>query len=236
MKVHVEIGGGEALQLSGGVLVYRGRSRAFCSWHEVVSGHEGSPQLGQAQPLTTEFVRCLAGELGIGMPIEVLPDNVLVRTPEVLVWWTPASIRSMFFRDTDPSISALTGKRFPQPPLVWAVSGHQLRLRALTESTRPLADSRLCVAPYFNIDGADGLVCQGTMRSPEDGSIAAIEHWERAFFQSQFTHQTGERKLTSHPGGFAGLWNSLAGRKTFPQDRLVPANETLLDFAKAESH
>lgn len=61
-----------------------------------------------------------------------------------------------------------------------------------------------------------------------------IELWERAFFQSEFTHQTGARKLTSHPGGLAGLWNRLAGRKTFPRDRLVPANQRLLEFAKAE--
>ncbi len=55
--------------------------------------------------------------------------------------------------------------------------------------------------------------------------------WERAFFQSEFTHHTGTKRLTSHPGGFSGLWTELArGGRKFPLRRLVPAKETLQEF------
>lgn len=69
------------------------------------------------------------------------------------------------------------------------------------------------------------------MRSPEDAGIGAIELWERAFFQSEFTHPSGTTRLTSHPTGFLGLWKSLAGsRKPFPVEYLTSAGETLREF------
>jgi PRTRC genetic system protein B len=115
----------------------------------------------------------------------------------------------------------------------------ELWVRAMLENARPKPTTKLRVAPYFAV-----LQCkrrgwpdrQGTMRSPEDAGVATIPHWEQAFFQSEFTHQTGSRRLTSHPGGFLGLWASLSGsRKPFPIEHLAPANETLLEFAARES-
>ena len=102
-------------------------------------------------------------------------------------------------------------------------------------SQAPTPTTKLRVAPYFNVNGEDGLTCQGTMRSPEDAGVATIPLWERAFFQSEFTHQTGARRLTIHPGGFLGLWASLAGsRKPFPVEHLAPTNQTLLEFVTRE--
>jgi hypothetical protein len=70
------------------------------------------------------------------------------------------------------------------------------------------------------------------MRSPEDTAIGAIDLWERAFFQSEFTHASGATRLTTHPGGFLGLWKSLAGtRNPFPVEYLTSARETLQEFA-----
>ena len=231
MKAHVEIGGGELMALQGAVLVYGSKGRAFCSWHGATGQAGQADILGPAQSLTTDFVRRLAGELGLRTAMEVLPGNVLVRTEELLVWWTPPACRTMFFRDTDETMSALSGRQFPQPPLVWAVNGHSLRVRALAANERPTESTDLFIAPYYHTDGGDGQVCQGSMRSPEEKGVAAIGQWERAFFQSEFTHHTGARKLTSHPGGFSGLWKSLAGKKRFPVAHLIPAKETLLAFA-----
>ena len=55
-------------------------------------------------------------------------------------------------------------------------------------------------------------------------------HGEDAYFQSEFTHAAGAVRLTSHPGGFIGLWRSLAGRKRFPVQYLIDAGETLQEF------
>jgi hypothetical protein len=37
MRVHVDIGGSEALELKGALLVYQGHSRSLVSWHEAPS-------------------------------------------------------------------------------------------------------------------------------------------------------------------------------------------------------
>jgi len=176
-------------------------------------------------------VHGLAQGLGSRIPLEILPESVLVRTAEVLVWWSLATHRTMFFSQHDQGARKLNGRRFPHPPLVWKVSGRDLWVRALVENKRPTTGTKLMTAPYWNVAGEEGWTCQGSMRSPEDAGIAAIDLWERAFFQSEFTHPNGASRLTSHPGGFLGLWKSLAGRRRpFPVEYLTSARETLQEF------
>ena len=59
-----------------------------------------------------------------------------------------------------------------------------------------------------------------------------METWERAFFQSKFTHAYGATLITLHPGGFLGLWRSLAGAGTSPIEHLTDARETLAQFVE----
>ena len=232
MEVHVDIGGSELLCLKGALLVYQGTNRGFVSWHEIRQASDGgAPFLGEAQAVTTEFVKHLAQGLGSRVPTEILPENVLVRTAEAIAWWTPAMTRTMFFAASAGDAAGLSGKRFPQPPLVWKVKESDLWVRALPENCRPVAETKLMVAPYWNVDGETGWTCQGSMRSPNEAGVVAIGPWEQAFFESEFTHQTGVRRLTTHPGGFLGLWSSLAGRRgLFPVEHLTPAKESLHDF------
>lgn len=236
MKAYVDISGSEALRLKGALLVYEGRSQGFISWHEFRENPAGgAPFLGEAQELTTEFVCRLAQDMGTQLRFEFLPDNVVVRTTESIVWWTPMKVHAMFFRQTDEDTAQLSGKRFPQPALAWRVTGKDLWVRALVENRRPGANTRLMIAPYWNVDGETGWTCQGSMRSPADRGVASLPLWEQAFFQSSFTHQTGARRLTTHPGGFNGLWRELCGRKRFATKYLIPATETLEQFARRES-
>jgi len=187
--------------------------------------------LGEAQELTTDFVHHLARGLGTAVPTEILPENVVARTAETMAWWTPATVRSMFFAAHDPEAYKLNGQRFFQPPLVWKVNGRELWLRALPENRRPAAATPLMIAPYWNVDGETGWTCQSSMRSPDEASVNTITVWERAFFQSEFTHHSGTRRLTTHPDAFLGLWSSLAGaRRRFPLKYLAPAKETLQEF------
>ena len=73
------------------------------------------------------------------------------------------------------------------------------------------------------------------MRSPDIDGIASIPDWERAFYGSEFTHQTGVRRLTKRPGGFFALWDELAKADwVFPRAHLVPAGETLQEFITRE--
>ena len=123
---------------------------------------------------------------------------------------------------------------YPQPALVFKIWGRELFVRALAADVRPSAETRLMTAPYWNTDSR-GCVCRGSMRIPEEVSAAAISGWEGAYFSSEFTHPSGAVRLTSHPGGFAGLWSSLAGSKdTFPSEFLTDAKQTLREFIEGD--
>jgi PRTRC genetic system protein B len=135
----------------------------------------------------------------------------------------------MFFGDGDPKTRHLNGKMYPHPALVFMIRGRELFIRALTENRRPNSDTRLMNAPYWNTD-AQGRVCLGSMRVPEEVSTASLRVWEQAYFASEFTHPSGAVRLTSHRGGFVGLWSSLTERKHFPARFLTHSNQTLRDF------
>jgi len=233
MNVNVSIGGGQKMALTGAVLVYRGGTDAFAVWHPAKPGPGGgAPYLGEAESLTTEFLRTLAAGLGTYISPEILPANVLVRTSELLVWWTPAQYRTLFFGEQSEAGKDLSGKRYPVPPLVFKVSGGSLWVRALEKNERPTAIAKLRTAPFWNGNDA-GQICIGTMRVPESSGVEAMEGWERGFFQSEFTHAYGAARLTSFPGGFLDLCQHLVGsRKPFPVEYLTDARETLRQFVE----
>jgi len=230
MQAYVNIGANIEFKLSEAVLVYRGGGNgAFASLHQVKQAENGIPYLTPGEALTTSFLRALAQGLGAQVKPEILPDNVLARTPDMLVWWSRPQRRVMFFGGTDEEARKMNGLVFPHPALVFNVVGKDLFVRAVVTSSRPSPETRLKTAPYWNTDSR-GLVCAGSMRVPESSDIASIPAWQDAYFQSQFTHAAGAVRLTSHPGGFIGLWRSLAGRKRFPTQYLTDAGETLQEF------
>jgi PRTRC genetic system protein B len=230
MKAFVEIGANHEFKLSEAVLVYRsGGNGAFASLHKVEQAQDGIPYLAAGEPLTTAFVRKLAEGLGARVKPEILPDNVLARTSDLLVWWSRPQPRVMFFGGTDEEARKLNGLLFPHPALVFKVAGKDLFVRTLAANSRPASETSLKTAPYWNTDSR-GLVCPGTMRVPESSDVSSIPRWEESYFQSEFTHASGAVRLTSHRRGFVGLWRSLAGKKTFPIQYLTDARETLGDF------
>lgn len=232
MNAHVRIGDNRIFSLKHAVLVYHEGNRAFATLHEVKSRPDGPPYLCAGQSLTTGFLEVLAKGLGASMAPEILPGNVVARTPELIAWWTPAQRRLMFFGGGTPEATELNGKMFPHPALVFMIHGHELFVRALREDRRPKANTPLRNAPYWNTD-ADGRVCLGSMRVPEEVSGSTIAAWEAAYFASEFTHPSGAVRLTSHAGGFLGLWSALAKRKHFPLKCLVESKQTLGEFVEA---
>jgi PRTRC genetic system protein B len=234
MEAHVEIGEARKLQLRLALLIYEDERRTFATLHEVLPQVEGPPLLAPAQPLSLSFLRKLSEGLGARIAAEVLPGNVLARTPEMLAWWAPASRRIMFFAGADEKARMLNGSVFPQPALVFKVRNRELFVRALGANLRPKADTRLKTAPYWNVAGEGGRVCLGTTRVPDDLSVGSMAAFETAFFQSEYTHPWGTVRLTTHPGGFVGLWDGLRGKKKFPNHYLVDARQTLREFIVQE--
>ncbi len=235
MQAYVGIGNNCGFKLSEAVLVYRaGGGGAFASLHRVKQDDSGVPYLAPGKSLTTAFVRSLAQGLGAQVKPEIFPENILACTPDLLVWWSRPQQRVMFFGGTDEEARQINGHDFPYPALVFKVVGRDLFVRALATSLRSTPETPLKTTPYWNTDSR-GLVCAGSMRVPESSDIASIPAWQDAYFQSQFTHAAGAVRLTSHPGGFIGLWTSLAGRKRFPVRYLTDAGETLQEFVAREN-
>lgn len=235
MKVFVDVGVNREYKLSEAVLVYRsGGDSAFASLHKVEQGQDGVPYLAAGEPLTAAFMRTLAEGLGARVKPEILPDHVLARTPDLLVWWSRPQRRVMFFGGADEQARKLNGLVFPHPALVFKVAGRDLFVRALATTSRPTSDTPLKTAPYWNTDSR-GLVCPGTMRVPDGSDVSSIPQWQAAYFQSEFTHAAGAVRLTRHSGGFIGLWRELAGRKTFPVRYLTDDGETLEEFVARDA-
>jgi PRTRC genetic system protein B len=230
MQAYVGIGANCEFKLGEAVLVYRaGGGGAFASLHQVKQGDNGVPYLAPGEPLTTAFVRTLAQGLGAQVKPEIFPENILARTPDLLAWWARPQCRVMFFGGTDAESRKMNGLLFPHPGLVFKVVGKDLFIRAVATKSRPGPETKLKLVPYWNTDSR-GLVCAGSMRAPESSDVASIHAFEAAYFQSEFTHAAGAVRLTSYPGGFIGLWRSLAGRNRFPVRYLTDAGETLQDF------
>jgi PRTRC genetic system protein B len=232
MNVQVQIGDNRTFSLKQAVLIYQDGSRAFATLHEVKRRPNEAPYLCPGQSVTTGFLETLAKGLGAGVGAEVLPEYVLARTPELIAWWSRARSRLMFFGDGNVEAKKLNGQVYPHPALVFMIHGRELFVRALSEDCRPKANTRLKNAPYWNTD-AQGRVCLGSMRVPEQASASSLSGWEEAYFASEFTHPSGAVRLTTHPGGFLGLWSRLAGRKrNFPVKFLADSKQTLQEFVQ----
>jgi PRTRC genetic system protein B len=236
MQAYVAIGANCEFKLSEAVLIYRaGGEGAFASLHRIKHADDGVPYLAPGEPLTTAFVRTLAQGLGAQVKPEIFSENILARTPDLLVWWSRPQRRVMFFGGTDEEARKISGLVFPHPALVFKVAGKDLYVRAIAMSSRPGPEIPLKTAPYWNTDGQRGLVCPGSMRVPETSDVASIPRWLDGYFGSEFTHAAAGARLTSHPGGFLGLWGGLVGRKRFPVQYLTDAGETLEDFVRGEN-
>jgi len=171
--------------------------------------------------------------IGRSVPAEILPTCALVRTSEMIVWWSPSCGRMMFFSDrgNDLALKRMNGKLYPHPPLLFKACGRHLWVRALANNERPKAETELCMAPYWNCYD-NGVCCTGSMRIPQEKSVAAIDLWEESFFQSEFTHASGVRKHVRFRGGFLAMWRSLAGQEAFPAKYLVKLPQTLAEFVR----
>lgn len=178
MTKSVHFGSNRSFGLSKAILVYSDGQELFATVHAPKdSPDSGPPYLDAGEALTVDFLKQLAKGLGRNVPREILPANVLVRTPDMLVWWTRSQHRTMFYSDSGDG-RTLNGKVLPQPALVFKVCGSEVSVRALVENKRPRRDTRLMFAPYWNCD-AGGRVCQGSMRAPAKLSLEAMKGWEK---------------------------------------------------------
>ena len=220
MQVQISIGENHRFELREALLVYGDRQRNFVTRHQVTLHKDGPPTLDPAQPLSLGFLESLVRLLAGRSTAEVLPENVLAKGDRMIVWWTAARRRQMFYENSECRGRELNGRTFPQPALVWRVDNGDLKIRALAENRRPAATTTLAVAPFWNLSD-DGRVCTGTMPRPDSARAASIPEWERGFYESAFTHANVGR-LTRQPRSLS------LGNKAFLHDQSDDSWATLL--------
>src|SRR5260370_23404967 len=224
-RVDISMEKSRHFKLTQALLIYRSNQRAFVTKHEVRYRRGEAPVLCEAAPLRTAFLHSLVRDLQGSIVPEVFPENILARTEQMICWWTPAQQRQMFFGGTQKDMSQVNGAIFPHPPLVWIAINRQLYLRALQKNARPVTSTKMCFAPYSNID-EEGSVCLGSMDAPKVTTIRSIPQWEKSFYESEFTHGNVGR-VTRHKGGFEGLWKTVAESGEVSLDKLLAPPHTL---------
>jgi len=226
------------------ILLYAERSGnvSAATVHEV-EVREGKPTLKEGRPVTLAGVEKLAESLGRKIENCLLPEHILSISMSQMVWWCPAGRRRIWFRpegkddEIKTGLKALNGKYVMHPPLIFSAGGYSLRVNALAENKRPLATSKVYVAPYYNV-GLNGSMCKGNAVLPKIISPGLTDQYEAGFFNSAFSHSNYGHKLTRHKGNHLGLWQEMQTAKVFPRNYLQPykSGHTVSSFLKGDRH
>src|ERR1035437_2279956 len=97
MTKTTHFGSNRLFELSKAILVYSDAQEAFATVHEAKPSPDGgAPYLDAGQSLTVDFLKQLAKALGRTTPCEILPRNVLVYTPDMLVGGRGRQPRAFF--------------------------------------------------------------------------------------------------------------------------------------------
>lgn len=237
-EVSVSSVGGRDLRLSAAVLVYGdGAGAAYATVH-AIDGEAKKMCLEAGRPATRAACAQLARALGEASTLSgFTPPALVYLGAQAIAWWR-APVRSRVFFDSpdDPQRQGV-GRRnavVPHPGLVFAITASDWYVAALRGGARPGPQTKLFRAPYFNV-WQSGQICTGNVRLPERMSADMIAAYERAFFDSNFTHPNDPRGLVRHQGGAIGLWTALLdGRypQAFPERALMPMDCTLATFIK----
>lgn len=199
--------------------------RTLVTVHEVRRDMQ-TRTLGPGRLLSEEELGALLRPAGNTTGRHALPPRSLCWDDGLLAWWVPAHRRAIFWQTRDPEWDReMNAREVAHPPLVFVARTRRLSVFALAENEHPAASTGLRPAPYFNLYD-DGAMCAGNARLPGRAMPAETALWERAFWETRFTH-TNRARLTTWPGGHDALWRHCADTETFPAEALLPAYCTL---------
>lgn len=235
----VRFSGTEEFKLTKAILVYAGSdNKAGCATvHDIYTDKCGKPTILAGVAATAKSVAAIAALLTRQVKTGgFLPPTVLSVGIDSLVWWVPPAKSRIFF-----DCEEFGGKRSaetPHPGLIFRVSGaREWSVFAVKGKDRPTLDSLIYIAPYFNTY-ADGAICTGNVTIPSGSAAGKASAWEKAFFDSYFTHPNiqAPNKLVEYNGGAYRFWRDmLDGKyKRFPERVLVETGhrlEYLLDHS-----
>jgi PRTRC genetic system protein B len=223
------------MELSRALLLYTAPAHQMATIHTIWVD-DGVPTILPGECLTREGLEEILHSLSKApMQRAILPPEVICDTG-CLCWWKPATRTPIFFNTKEKKFNQeVSGKMVLHPPLLFLAKPGRLQIFALQDDARPSAETILCRAPYYNLYD-EGAMCRGNVRLPEVCQVRDIPIWEKAFFETNFTHSNiGGQKLTNHKDGHDGLWRQMAGtiktwcsgKEVFPGELLIPLKITL---------
>lgn len=143
-----------------------------------------------AMQITKVFAGLNTGQSSLSN--QILPEFILVDSPDRLVWYKRRFIGEMWFRvGQKPECFVVEWT-----PLLFMADKERnsLRVFALGTNSRPNPETRLYHAPLMNINDF-GDLCQGSAELPAEISVATIGACEASLIESQFTHVNHDRTL-----------------------------------------
>lgn len=221
--------GTEEFTLNKAILVYAGNGGqpACATVHDIDIDRNGKATVLAGVAATVQSVAEIATLLTRQIKTGgFLPANILSVGIDSLVWWIPPARRRVFVQSEE-----LGGERsaeVPHPGLVFRVDGvGNWWVYAVKGKDRPTPDTPLYLAPFFNVY-VNGEICTGNVSIPKGSTTDTISAWEKAFFDSYFTHPNAA-KLVNYKGGAYCFWDAmLKGKfKRFPEKVLVKMEQTL---------
>ncbi len=230
-QFHLHLHDAASLTLTQAILIYRarggGNDSAYASVHDVAL-QSGRAVIETGKPVTPRAALRLAHAIAPkAAHVGYLSGSVLYADGETLVWWHPPQQRHIAFRCPE-SILGECSAVVAHPALVFLVSGTKWMVWAHKGHGRPVPESPMWQAPYFNV-GGDGTICRGNVATPSGSTTDKIGVWEDAFFRSYFTHPNRPKGLVRHAGGAYAFWLQMIEQQVarFPQRALVAAGATL---------
>jgi PRTRC genetic system protein B len=239
MIEHNVYGASSNMGLVGAILLYRGmntkrQETTFATVHSV-DGESARPIIRPGRPMTESDLTLIHNQLVESKAVENATrwhDNtVLASGRDRIIWWTPASTRTMYFKPTKADLEQgmKTSAKCPTPALVWMRTSESLYLFALKQNERPTQDTELFQAPFWNV-WETARVCVGSAKSPDSQSEWDTNAWERMFFESNFTHPNihGKGRLISGKDPWQ-FWKTMSNRpkKVFPVEVLISKKLTV---------
>lgn len=150
---------------------------------------------------------------------QILPESVLVDSPDRLVWYKRRFVGEMWFRvGQKPECLVVEWT-----PLLFMADKERMTLRvfALGTNSRPGPETRLYHAPLMNINSY-GNLCQGSAQLPTDISVVTIGACESSLIASQFTHVNHDHTLRAETSNaqHVDFWRKKSRTKTTNAQRV----------------
>lgn len=206
-------------RLSSAILLYGDHALgAFATVHRISVDAAGKATLLAGKPLSIAASRRLLTRLAPpSVGGDFLPESVLMTRGDEMIWYEPARMRHLGFKQStqfpERSTGTLAGTG-PTPGVIFHVSGAVWRIFAFTSRGRPTPDTPLYHAPTLNTH-EDGEICAGSVRKPAGTTVECIQAWSDAFWNSNFVHANYDG-VVAYRGSVTKLWrDALAGR--FPR-------------------